>query len=126
MNARIELRAAIALRAAAGCGLLLFPESIVSAIEPRGSVDQPTIVGARVLGIRHLVEAAVLADRHSHVVLFAGAAIDAIHAASMVAVALLSPTHRRPALASAGSATGLAAVGAVLAESARRSRRRTP
>ena len=120
MNARIELRAVIAIRAATGCGLLLFPESIVSAIEPRGRVDRATVIAARVLGARHLAEAAVLADRPSPGVLFGGAAIDAIHAASMVAVARLSPTHRRPALASAGSAAGFAAVGAVLAVSARR------
>lgn len=116
---RIEIRAAIALRALAGCGLFLFPGPVVSAIGPRDAVDGPMVVAARFLGVRHLTEAAVLAGRPSHGVLLVGAVVDAIHAASMLGVALLVPTHRRPALASAGSATALAALGTAMAASAR-------
>jgi hypothetical protein len=121
MRTGIEIRAAIAVRATAGCGLIVFPEAVVSAIGPPEATDGTTILAARVLGVRHLVEASVLALRPSHRVLLTGAAVDAIHAASMVGIALLSPTHRRPALLSATTAAGLAALGATLAAARRRS-----
>lgn len=64
----------------------------------------------RVLGLRHLIEAAVEAP-HGRDVRRVGAAVDAIHAATALAFGLLDRRWRRPALADAMVAAGFAAVG---------------
>jgi hypothetical protein len=74
-------------------------------------VDRPAVRVARVLGARQLVQAAVLTTYQGPRWRRAGAAVDAAHAASMLALARLSrrPAHRRLAAHNARSAAALAA-----------------
>jgi hypothetical protein len=72
------------------------------------------MVYARLLGARHLVEAATLWRRTTPTVMRAGAAVDAIHAASALA---LVKTHHHPRLATlnVASASTFALLGVALA-----------
>lgn len=75
----------------------------------------PVVTGVvRILGARHLAQAAMTGTRPSTMALRVGAAVDGLHAASMVLLARVSPEDRRPALVSAISATGFS-LAAVLA-----------
>jgi hypothetical protein len=65
----------------------------------------------RLLGARHLLQAAVSGRRPARGTLGAGAAVDAAHALSMLAIAFVSPRSRRPALSSAAVAGTLALAG---------------
>ena len=72
---------------------------------------------ARVLGVRHLVQAALTAaaeqtDPGSPVALGGGAVVDLLHAASMLALGAADGRVRRTALADAALETALAAAGA--------------
>ncbi|MBD8058172.1 hypothetical protein IC607_04215 [Cellulomonas sp. JH27-2] len=97
-------RAFAAVGAAGGLTLLVAPAAVLEAIgvDP----DLPHIRGAvRLLGARHLAQGTALAlmpERLSPAV----AVVDAIHAASMVALAAVAPTYRRAALLSAAVAVG--------------------
>jgi hypothetical protein len=75
---------------------------------------------ARVLGVRHLVQAGVTAasqfgDPGSPVVLGGGAAVDVVHATSMVVLGGMDPHVRRAALSDVAVETALAMVGAMAA-----------
>lgn len=75
---------------------------------------------ARVLGVRHLVQAGVtaaaqLSDPGGSVVLGGGAAVDLLHATSMVALGAVDPHARRAALSDAAVETTLAMIGAAAA-----------
>jgi hypothetical protein len=71
------------------------------------SLPRPAVAAARVLAVRDLVQGAALVlspeDRVLHVVR-TGVAIDAMHAASMLALVAFSPRYRPPATLSAASA----------------------
>src|SRR5947209_18128410 len=103
-----------ATRAAYGIALLAAPRRALGG--PRLGADEPgAVVFARLLGTRQLAEAALLARHPARRLLLAGAAVDAAHAASMLALCALSPRRRRLAVASAASGALLAAWGTVLA-----------
>ena len=75
---------------------------------------------ARLLGVRHLVQAgltvaALRAEPGSPVPLALGAAVDVLHASSMVGLALVDRGARRVALADTGIEVSLAAAGALSA-----------
>lgn len=75
---------------------------------------------ARVLGVRHLVQAgltgvALRAEPGSPVPLGLGAAVDVLHASTMVALALVDRGARRVALADTGIELALATAGALAA-----------
>jgi hypothetical protein len=73
----------------------------------------------RVLGARHLAQAAVTAARPGPASLRAGSVVDILHAASCAGLAVADPRWRRPAVLGGLSATALAATGlaaATLAE----------
>ncbi len=75
---------------------------------------------ARVLGVRHLVQAGVtavtlLTDPGGSVVLGGGAAVDLLHATSMVVLGAVDPHARRATLSDAAVETTLAMAGAVAA-----------
>jgi hypothetical protein len=75
---------------------------------------------ARVLGVRHLVQAglslaAERADPGSPVPLALGAAVDVLHASSMVGLALVDRRARRVALADTGIEVALATAGVLSA-----------
>jgi hypothetical protein len=75
---------------------------------------------ARVLGVRHLVQAGItavseLGDPGGSVVLGGGAAVDVLHATSMVVLGAVDPRVRRATLSDAAVETTLAMAGAVAA-----------
>jgi hypothetical protein len=75
---------------------------------------------ARVLGVRHLVQAgltaaALRAEPGSPVPLGLGAAVDVLHASTMVGLGLVDRGARRVALADTGIELALAAAGALTA-----------
>jgi hypothetical protein len=98
------------VRGAYGAALLLAPARVLRAAVD-APLDRAALRVARVLGARHLVQAAVLATHPRPSWRLAGAAVDAAHGASMLAVARWSPQpgHRRLAGHSARTAGGFAA-----------------
>ncbi len=84
-----------------------------------GDLDPLVPPVVRALGARHLVQSAVTGVDPSGTVLRWGAGVDVLHAASMVALAAVSPRHRRPALVSAASATGFAVAGLLATRTSR-------
>ena len=73
--------------------------------------DELTRDVVRVLGARHLVQAGLTGWSPSSRGLRTGAVVDALHAASMLPLAVASREHRRAALVSATTATLLAVAG---------------
>jgi hypothetical protein len=108
------LRALIALRACLGATLLAAPRVLLGDL-PHQRIDRTACVFARMLGARHLLEAAVLARRHTHGWLLLGAAVDATHSLSMLALARLRPDRRELALSNAAMAAVLAGQGVAYA-----------
>ena len=64
----------------------------------------------RILGARHVIETVVLTRTHDARVRRWIAAVDGVHALSMLGLAAVSPRLRRDALLSAASASGLVAI----------------
>lgn len=104
-----------AVRTLYGAGLLLGPRRALSMLA-RAHLDRESILTARVLGARQLVQAAQLWRRPTRRDTAAGAVVDALHCASMLAVGRLAPRalHRRLAQRDARSA-GLLALAGVIA-----------
>jgi len=103
-------RAAEVGRIAYGAALLVFPGALVRMVSG-GKADRPSRIGARILGARHLVQAAVVGRGGGRPLLAAGAATDALHALSMVALATFDSGHRRIAATDAVVAALFAAGG---------------
>lgn len=102
-------------RAAWGLLLLTRPQTVLGGAGSRE--DTAATVVARVLGGRELVQAAMTATVVGRPVLWAGAVIDLLHAATAVALARQDPARRRPALTNAGTALAWAALGCWAARS---------
>ena len=117
-------------RAGYGVALLCAPQALIKltgdpvtgqpaeAAQPRPSRRACGV--ARVLGVRHLVQAgttamALRAEPGSPVPLGLGAAVDVLHASSMVGLALVDRGARRVALADTGVELALAAAGVLTA-----------
>jgi hypothetical protein len=105
-------------RAGYGVALVCAPQVLIKLTGDPG----PRRAGgvARVLGVRHLVQAgltvaALRAESGSPVPLALGAAVDVLHASSMVGLALVDGGARRVALADTGVELALAAAGALTA-----------
>lgn len=104
------MRPLTVLRALLGSALLLAPGTVLADL-PHQRIDGLARLFARVLGVRHLVQAAV-AERHpGHAWTVAGAAVDATHAATMVVLAVARPDRRRLAATNATVALALAGDG---------------
>ena len=104
-----------------GCLLFLRPEQVArSAAGPRGRPVPGRLV--RVLGLRSLVQGALIATAPTTAVLAGGAIVDATHAVSMTPFIALCGRYRRAAALSALVATVSAAVGALAAAPRRTSR----
>ena len=103
----------IGTRTLVGAALLARPRPLLAALSGH-SPDEHAIVFARVLGARHLSEAAVLWRWTTPAVVRTGAVVDAIHAVSALA---LVKTRHQPRLAALNvvSATTFALLGAALA-----------
>jgi hypothetical protein len=83
-------------RAVLGAALLGRPGSAAALLgQERDSRRHPVL---RVLGARHLVQAALLLGRPTRGVVTAAVAVDASHLASCLLLAAVSSTRRRPAL----------------------------
>ncbi len=107
-------RSLLAARMVYGAGLLLAPARVLATVA-RMPLDREVMVVARVLGARQLIQAAALGGSPGPRKLLAGALVDGLHSASMVAAACWSPqaAHRRLAARDARSAAVLAVAGIV-------------
>jgi hypothetical protein len=104
-NARIAL---VCARIGWGSLLLISPDTVLA--EAPGSAPPGVRSADRLLGIRHLIEGAVLA-RHARAPAPSWSiGIDALHGASMLGLAAARPGLRRDALRSAASAGTLVAL----------------
>ena len=103
-------RALIAVRVLWGTVLLIAPEVVLRDL-PHQRIDRPARGFARVLGARHLTQAAITRRGATHGWLVAGAMVDATHAATMAALAALRPDRRKLALTNVATAMALAAAG---------------
>lgn len=100
-------RALTAVRAGWGAVLVLWPAAVAGAAAG-GPVDGRAVTVTRILGGRHLVEAAIMAYRPTPAVIAAGASVDAVHAFTMSALAVADQDRRRLAVTSAVAAAGFA------------------
>jgi hypothetical protein len=101
-----------AIRASYGVALILAPDAVIH-LATGGSPGRRAPRAARLLGARHLIQAVVSFLAPLPGVLAAGAAIDAVHAASMVMLAAADRGARRAALIDALAESVLAAAGAL-------------
>ncbi|MGY2001801.1 hypothetical protein [Blastococcus sp. SYSU DS1024] len=114
---RAAARALATAGLTAGLALALRPAATVAAVDPRFPRDRLWI--ARVLGARLVAQhGAALVSPTPGVLRFA-AAVDGLHAASMLPLLAL-PRYRRAALVSGGLAAASALAGERLARSERR------
>lgn len=102
-TATAAVRASAVERCATGLVLLARPDA-VTALIAAGETRPPAWL-VRVLGGRLLAQGLLEYTRPSQLVVLAGVAVDAAHAASMIAAAVLLPAYRRTAVASAAEAT---------------------
>ena len=104
------MRGAAVARAGWGCVLLVATGRVLR-VGGRPPAPPAALAVARVLGARQLVQAAVTAVRPGGPVAGVSAAVDALHAATDVALAAVAPRWRRIALADTAVAAALAAAG---------------
>jgi hypothetical protein len=106
------------VRAGYGVALVCAPGLLIAVTGGPGPRRAGAV--ARVLGVRHLVQAgltvaALRAEPGSPVPLALGAGVDVLHASSMVGLALVDRGARRVALADTGVELALAAAGVLTA-----------
>ena len=106
-------------RAAYGAVLVCAPGAVIGLCTGQ-QASRRTRAVARVLGSRHLVQAAVTARAPSALVLRAGAQVDLAHAASMLALGAVGRPLRHAPLADGLVAAIFAALGAAGAAAQRR------
>jgi hypothetical protein len=108
----VGTRLLAACTAAAGAVMLLGPHAVARLASGTGSIPDAAVV--RILGGRQLLQGTALLIRPAPPLLTAGLGVDALHAASMVAAAVIWPGYRRAALTSAAVAGGSAVAGALI------------
>jgi hypothetical protein len=98
------------VRAGYGAALVLVPGPVIRVAtgRPPGRLARRT---ARLLGLRHLAQAALTAAAPSPGTFAAGGDVDSVHAASMVLLAAISRSGRRAALTDALAEAAFAAAG---------------
>jgi hypothetical protein len=101
-----------AARACYGAALLCAPGLALDLCTGQASSQRARAV-ARILGARHLAQAVLTLWRPRPAVLLAGAAIDACHAASMLALATADQQMRRAGITDALAATAFTVTGAL-------------
>jgi hypothetical protein len=101
------VRWAAAARAAWGVVLIAAPERVLAT--GRGRSDRSSRAVLRLLGIRHLLQAAVVAGNPTPAAQDIGIAVDLIHAGSAAAFAAVDRDQRRFALTETTVAAGWAA-----------------
>jgi hypothetical protein len=110
------------VRGAYGAVLCIAPGALIR-LADASPASPRTCAVARLLGVRHLTQAALSAVRPSPALLALGVEADLLHSASMLALGALDPPRRRIGLtdamvAAAFAAAGLATVRSSLAQSA--------
>ncbi|HEY6311748.1 MAG TPA: hypothetical protein VIY52_13225 [Streptosporangiaceae bacterium] len=98
------------VRATYGAALVLVPGPVIWLATGQRPSRRACRV-AQVLGIRHLIQAALTAAAPEPAVLAIGGQIDVVHAASMLLLAVVSRTGRRAALTDALTEAAFAAAG---------------
>jgi hypothetical protein len=98
------------VRAAYGAALVLVPGPAIRLATGRLPSQRACRV-ARVLGTRHLIQAALTAAAPGSAALEIGGQVDAVHSASMLLLAAVSRAGRRAALTDALTEAALAAAG---------------
>lgn len=111
-----------AARGVWGAALLVAPRAVLTHVHGV-RVDERSLVVARVLGARHLVQAGVTLVAPRPAGLALGVVVDVLHAATAAGLALVDPTRRRAGLVDTVSATVWAVAGARAAAHARGARR---
>jgi hypothetical protein len=107
-------RALASVRLAWGTVLVLLPGGLLGRIE-RAAPGRGQRLVVRLLGARHIVQAIVVRLSGSRRALMGGAAVDALHAASALLLAVADRRRRRVGLADALLASSFAAAGARVA-----------
>jgi hypothetical protein len=108
---RARTRAVSAVLGLGGAAMVVAPQWVVAHLAPGRGAPRSWLV--RVLGARTVVQSGLLLASPTRPAVQAGAAVDALHAASMVPAWLLFPRYRKAAAVS--GAVGLASVLAQLA-----------
>ena len=113
----MTIRAETALASVrAGYGLIQLALPRYSAEQQLGGpLDAATLRVVRVLGARQVTQAGLALAFPAEPLLGLGAGVDALHALSMVPLALATPRWRRPALVSGLMAAAFAAAGVLVA-----------
>jgi hypothetical protein len=113
----MTIRAETALASVrAGYGLIQLALPGYSAEQQLGGpLDSATLRVVRVLGARQVTQAGLALAYPAEPLLGLGVGVDALHALSMVPLALATPRWRRPALVSGLMATAFAAAGVLAA-----------
>ena len=101
-----------AATAAVGATALLGAQRVAKAVSGGSGVPDAAVV--RLLGGRQLVQGAAILIRPARPLLIGALTVDVLHAASMVAAAVIWPGYRRAALTSAAVAGASAAAGALI------------
>ena len=96
-----------------GAAMLLRPGDVTRSV--CGGGPEPAAWIVRVLGARLVIQDLVTLVHPTREVVLAGAATDALHAASMVAAHVRWPEHARPIRVSGVTSAGSALVGALTA-----------
>ncbi len=107
---RSTLRGIEITRGLWGLALLTRPELVLATVY-RVPLDRPSLVVARVLGARHLVQALLSGVHPSPEVLAMGVWVDGAHAASAIGLAVIDHDRASAALVDTVAATGWSASG---------------
>jgi hypothetical protein len=102
------------VRAVYGAVLLCAPGAVLQRVTGRRA-DRRSRVTVRVLGVRHVTQAAATAASPGPEALRIGSCVDAMHSASMLGLAMCDRTRRRAGLFDAAVAATFSGVGLVLA-----------
>lgn len=111
-SAELARRLLGAVHLTLGMALIIRPGSVTRLLGGRTPPHRWVI---RLLGARSLVQGTVTVAVPDAPIVAAGAVVDAVHAASMIVVGVLSESHRRAAALSAMVAAGCSAAGTTTA-----------
>lgn len=109
--ARRETRIWAAGTLVVGLISLIAPTLLIDAVTGR---VRPAKIVLRVLGARQLAQGLIVLLRPDELTLAGGSGVDALHGSSMLALALIMPEFRKPALISAALAGLSATFGGII------------
>jgi hypothetical protein len=111
---RRAARGVLLAEAVWGVALVSAPRPVIRWVNASAS-DPPEVVAARVLGARHVVQAALIFARPSRARILVGSAISGVHAASMLLLGTVDAPRRRLAACDAAIAGAWCVSGLLLA-----------